>query len=106
MSISGREADGAGEAVHRDGREREGSEDPVAALPGLAQSPALRRAVRKQRARELVARATRVAVVMPLTGTSTEESVQLPSPSCPNWFRPVHCAVPSGQAHARVFAAG
>ena len=37
---------------------------------------------------------TRVAVVMPLTGPSTEELVQLPLPSCPNWFRPVHCTVP------------
>src|SRR2546422_371593 len=41
--------------------------------------------------------ATRVAVVRPLTATGTEELVKVPSPlpSCPNWFRPVHCAVPS-----------
>src|SRR5256885_79059 len=40
---------------------------------------------------------TRVAVVRPLTATGTEELVKVPSPlpSCPNWFRPVHCAVPS-----------
>src|SRR3954467_1294328 len=31
---------------------------------------------------------TRVAVEMPLTGTSTDQSLQLPSPSCPNWFLP------------------
>src|SRR5206468_11612820 len=40
---------------------------------------------------------TRVAVVRPLTATGTEELVKVPSslPSCPNWSRPVHCAVPS-----------
>src|SRR6185295_5621496 len=53
VSIPGSEGDGAREAVHRNGREREASEAPVAALPGLAQSPAPRRAVAKQRAREL-----------------------------------------------------
>src|SRR5204862_682765 len=56
VPIAGREADGAGEAVDRDRHQREGAEAAVAALAGLAQSPALRRAVREQRARELVAR--------------------------------------------------
>ena len=55
MSIPGGEADGAGEAVHRDGNERGLSEAPVAPLPGLAEPPAPCGAVRKQRARELVA---------------------------------------------------
>src|SRR5439155_2527376 len=41
VAIAGREADCAGEAVHRDGHEREGAEAAIAALPGLAQAPAL-----------------------------------------------------------------
>ena len=106
VSIPGREADGAGEAVHRDGSEREGAEAPVAALPGLAQSPAPRRAVRKQRARELVAggdmrrggeaadrdehRGIRPAAIAELSELVPSRALR----------RPV------GKAHAGVFAAG
>ena len=97
VSVSGREVDGAGEPVHRHGREREGAEAfrrraaPTRPAPSTSRcrSTAARTRTRGRRRQ-------RVAVVMPLTGTSTGKSVQLPSPSCPNWFRPVHCAVPSG----------
>src|SRR5260221_11191341 len=39
---------------------------------------------------------TCAAVVMPLTGSRTEELLSVPLPCCPYWFRPVHWAVPSG----------
>ena len=82
------------------------SEAAVAPLPGLAQSPALRRAVRQQRARELVAgddprrrgdAADRDEHRGISPGAIAELSELVPSRAL---RRPV------GKAHARVFAAG
>ena len=106
MSISGREGDGAGEAVHRHGSEREGSEAPVAALPGLAQPPALRRAVREQRARELVARCDTRRGGEAADRDQTEESVQLPSAELSELVPPRAPRRPVGKAHTGEFAAG
>ena len=106
VSIPGREADGAGEVVHRDGSEREGSEAPVAALPGLAQPPAPRRAVRKQRARELVARGDTRRGGEAADRDEHREIRPAPIAELSELVPSGALRRPVGKAHAGVFAAG